>query len=334
MSLTRKSCLALAFPLLLGGCSGGGDAPASSTPKPAASLTPAATATASAVPTVSATPSTDLTPGSGVSPLGGKPLSEAEKEYSNRKLEAKDMGLAGNHAAAIPVFEELLAKNPEDVEVLFYLVRSHGSLEEAPSKKSKAYGYAEQILKIGPGSREAEKARSYINTANLELPENFPYKMDTMVSMGNWVFDPGDTFKTSAEIPFHSTIGARPSPAEQTALWETEASPATAVGIEKLPKGAEVKVLAVKDFLYSLTSWRKPLKVVKDKFDKSMFDVTAMYVEVTSEGPLKGKKGWIVNHVDRYLATDGDGWGAWISNRLKVPRESDLAAETPGAKKR
>ncbi len=329
MNLTRKSCFALAFPLLLGGCSGGGDAPATSTPQPAATATPAATASATASAAPTSTPSADLTPGTRLSPLGGKPLSEAEKEYNNRKLEAKDMGLAGNHAAAIPALEELLAKNPQDVEVLFYLVRSYGSMEEAPNKKSKAYSYAEEILKIGPSSREAEKARSYINTANLELPENFPYKVDTMVSMGNWVFNPGDSFKTTAELPFHSSIGARFGPSDQTVLWETEASPATAVGIEKLPKGTEVKVLSSKDFMYSLSSWRKPLKVVKDQYDKTMFDVTAMYVEVASEGPLKGKKGWIVNHVDRYLATDGDGWGAWISNRLKVPREADLATPTP-----
>lgn len=329
MNLTRQSCLALAFPILLGGCSGGADAPATSTPQPATAVTPAATASAAPAAATSPAPSADLTPGTGVSPLGGKPLSEAEKEYNNRKLEAKDMGLAGNHAAAIPVFEELLTKNPQDIEVLFYLVRSYGSMEETPNKKSKAYGYAQEILKIGPGSREAEKARSYINTANLELPENFPYKVDTMASMGNWVFDPGDSFKTSVETPFHSSMGPRLGGPDQTLLWETEASPATAVGVEKLPKGTELKLLAVKDFMYSLSSWRKPLKVVKDQYDKSMFDVTAMYVEVTSEGPLKGKKGWIVNHVDRYLATDGDGWGAWISNRLKVPRESDLATPAP-----
>jgi hypothetical protein len=332
MSIDRKArvaTLGLLLPLLLGGCSGG-DKPANS-PTPKQTSTPAA---ASASPQASSSPVAEATPDDSFSPLGGKPATEAEKEYYAKKKEAEDLALAQNYEKAKPLFEELHAQSPEDVEVLFYLVLSYGATEEAPSRTSKAYQYAEKVLAVAPESREAGKARSYINTANLELPPKFKYGTDTMVSRGNWVLEQGATYKASADIAFHTSMTGRISQDDQSTLWETEASPATATGAEKLPKGTEVRVLGVKEFLYGLTSWRKPLKAKPDSYDKTMFDVSAMYVEVVSEGPLKGKQGWIVNQVDRYVA-DGpvaegiDPWGAWISNRLNVPREADLATATP-----
>jgi tetratricopeptide (TPR) repeat protein len=261
--------------------------------------------------------------------LGGKPASEAEKEYYTKKKAAEDLALAKNYEEAIPLFEELHAQDPQDVDVMFYLMLSHGSTEQAPNKKSKAFEFAEKILKSAPESREASKARSYVNSANLNIPDKFSYGADTMATQGGWVMTEEALYKTSADFPIHTSMQARLAPPDQAILWETEASPATSSGSEKLPKGTEVKVLSVKDFIYGLTSWRKPVKADPDNYDTTMFDVSAMYVEVTSEGPLKGKKGWIVNHIDRYLGTEGDAWGSWISNRLKVLREADLATESP-----
>lgn len=272
-----------------------------------------------------------MTPEARISPLGGKPASDAEKEYYNKKKQAEDLALAKNYKDAIPVFDELHAQSPEDVEVMFYLMLSHGSTEDAPSKKSKAYEFAQKILDQGPSSREAEKARSYVNSANLTIPEKFKYGTDTMASRGEWVMTEEAVYKTQAELPLHVEMSARLTPNDQSILWETEASPATASGFETLPKGTEVKVLSVKDFIYGLTSWRKKVEANPSQFDTTMFDVSALYVEVTSEGPLKEKKGWIVNHVDRYLGTEGDGWGVWISNRLGILREADLEEASPSS---
>lgn len=337
----RGLCLGLALATFVAGCSGGGDAPASPTNQPAATASPAATAAATPAPDASATPgatpgatgspSAELTPEPGISPLGGRVLSETEKEYFNKKEKAKDLALAKNYEAALPILDELHAHDPEDVDVMFYLLLSHGSSEEIPKKKSKAYEFAEKLLKAAPDSREAGKARSYINSANLSIPDKFKYGDDTMDLRGNWVLAEESTYKIASEAPLHTEMQARGlSPGDQAILWETEASPATNPVTDKLPKGTEVKVMGVKDYLYGLTSWRKKLDA-KPKLDTTIFDVTAMYVEVTSEGPLKGKKGWIVNHVDRYLGSseEGDVWGSWISNRLQIPRETDLETPTP-----
>jgi hypothetical protein len=323
---SRVAVLSLLFPVLVAGCSGGGDAPATPTRQPTASASPQATSSP-----VAATPSPDLTPGTGISPLGGKPATEEEKVFYNKRERAKDLALAKNYPAAIPLLEELHVEKPEDMDTMFYLLLSYGSTEEVPKKNSKAFAMAEAIIKESPESREADKARSYINSANLSIPEKFQYGKDTMLAMGEWVPDQEATYKLTGEAALHTNIQARGlSPSDQTVLWETEASPGTSSVTERLTKGAEVKVLAVKDFLYSLTSWRKKVDAKPAKFDTTMFDVTAMYVEVVSEGPLKGKKGWIVNHIDRYLgATEGDEWGSWISNRLKVERENDLATPAP-----
>ena len=327
----RVACVGLGFPLLLAGCSGG-DAPASPTARPAATGSPAASGSATPTPIASPSPSADLTPDDGISPLGGKPASEAEKEYYTKKKEAEDLALAKNYEKAIPMFEELLKENSGDIEVMFYLMLSYGSTEPAPSKKGKAYEYAQKILAADPDSREAPKARSYVNSANLSIPDKFKYGDDSMEARGGWVLTEEALYKTTADIPLHSDMTARIGTAEQSTLWETEASPATATGAEKLPKGTEVHVLSTKDFLYGLTSWRKPLKQKDPQLDDTIFDVSAMFVEVTSEGPLKGKRGWIVNQVDRYRGVDGAPWGVWISNRLQVAREADIAEAEAAAK--
>lgn len=329
MSIARKSVatyVALVLPLLAGGCSKGEEVSAT----PTAVATVVATATPQVTPTAGPNPETELTPDAFHSPLGGKPATEEEKEYYTRKKEGEDLALARNYAKAIPLFEELLEQQPDDVEVIFYLMLSHGATENAPGKSSKAYPYAEKIVKEHPLSREIDKARAYVNSANLVVPDKFKYGTDTMESKGEWVIDEKPSYKASTDLAFHTSMPARIGPNEQAVLWETEASPATATGVEKLPKGAEVKILAFKEFLHGLTSWRKPVRPKEGEYDNTMFDVTAMYVEVISEGPLLGQKGWVVNHSDRYLGiNEEDPWGVWLSNRLGVPRESDLQTPAP-----
>ena len=318
----RLSCLTLITPLLLVGCSGGGD-------QPTQSATPATSATAppTTAPTVAVAPTASLTPTVALSPLGGKPLSEEEKEYLNKLQSAKDLALAKNYDKAIPLLDELHTSKPDDPDVVFYLMLAHGSTEKAPTKTSKAYEYAQKVLEGSPDSRSSQRARSYVNSSNFSLPADFKYGTDTIGTQGNWILNETATYKTSADMPFHSALPGRLGAQDQAVLWETEASPATATGAEKLPKGTDVKVLTNKNFLHSLTSWRKPIKSDLKVFDDTIFDVAAMYVEVVSDGPLKGKKGWIVNQIDRYRAPSPEGedeWGVWIPNRLKVEREADF----------
>lgn len=327
---TRVRCLAVAVPLLLSGCSGGGSDQPSGTPTPA--KTPAAAVTAAPTAAASVSPSAALTPGDNFSPLGGKPLSEEEKEYLNKLQQAKDLALAKNYEKAVPLLDELHAQKPEDLDVMFYLMLSHGSTEAAPSKTSKAFEYAQKVLAGSPDSREGERARSYINSANFAVPPNFKYGTATIGSGGGWVLNETATYKATVDMPFHSAISGRLSPGDQAVLWETEASPSTATTAEKLAKGTEVKVISTKEFLYGLTSWRKPIKNDFKEFDPTIFDVAAMYIEVTGEGPLKGKKGWVVNQVDRWQAAKPEGedeWGVWITNRLKVDRNADLEPAKP-----
>lgn len=322
---SRLNCIGLMLAWTLGGCSGG-DPAQSPTPTPAVSLSPSVAAS----PATTASPSDEFTPAPGVSPLGGKPLSEEEKEYQLKLKKAEEFTLSRNYEEGIPLLEELHEENPKELATLFYLLLSYGTNEDIPVKDSKAYNYAQKILTLDPNSREAAKARSYVNSANLVLPPGFKYGKDTVGLLGGWVVDPEGIYKAKTDIPFHSSIQARLGSDDQTTLWETEASPSTSTGPETLPKGTEVKVLSIKEFFYSLTSWKKALKGKPDLFDKSMFDVAAMYVEVVSEGPLKEKKGWIVNHAERFVNAEGDEqWGVWISNRLDVPREAELVSETP-----
>lgn len=322
-STIRLAGLGLMLPLMLVGCS-------KDAPVPAATVT--ATTTASGSPTpetiaASASPTADLTPTVNLSPLGGTPATEEEIDFYNRKKEAQDLTLNKNYDKAIPLLEKLHTEAPTDTEVLFNLLMSYGSLEPAPSKKSKAYTYAEQILSHGAGTREAEKARAYINTANLALPETFKYGTDTMEQRGNWVFAPEDVFQVKADIPWHTNLSSL-GPADQVILWDTEASPTTS-SAEKLPKGSKVSIVSTRDFFYSLNSWRKILPPKLAEFDPTIFDISAMYVEVVSDGALKGKKGWIVNQADRYLGKPDAEWGVWIDNRIQVPRDADLAETTP-----
>lgn len=330
MSIKHRICvtsLGILLPLLLAGCSGKKDTPAATpTAQAASSSSPAAGTEQSSTPL--ATPSTDLTPDAKLSPLGGTPATAEEIEIYNRKQEAKDLALNQNFDKAIPLFEQLHSELPDDVEVTFYLLICYGTTEKEPNKKSKAYEYAQAILKTSPNSREAEKANSYINSANFSLPPGFKYGPNSMDVMGEWVIEEDASFKAKIDIPLHTSLSTRLGPAEQAILWESEASPANS-DAEKLPKGTTVKVTKFKEFLYGLNSWRKAIPAKTTAYDTSMFSVSAVYIEVTSDGPIKGTKGWIVNESDRYLGEPEKEWGVWIDNRLGIPRQSEVTNEEP-----
>ena len=151
---SRLNCIGLMLAWTLGGCSGG-DPAQSPTPTPAVSLSPSVAAS----PATTASPSDEFTPAPGVSPLGGKPLSEEEKEYQLKLKKAEEFTLSRNYEEGIPLLEELHKENPKELATLFYLLLSYGTNEDIPVKDSKAYNYAQKILTLDPNSREAAKAR-------------------------------------------------------------------------------------------------------------------------------------------------------------------------------
>ena len=298
----RAACLSLLFPTLLAGC--GEDPDANPTP----------TATVGVV----ATP----TPTASFRPLGGEALSEEEKEYERAHQAAEDLVLRGDYDKAIPKFLELREQRPDDLETSFYLMRAQGSLDKLPSKDSKAYEYAESVLKLGPESKYAGRALAYLVSADFKVPEGFKYGKDTILTSGGFIIDKEATYKVSVDVPFHTELSPRLPREDQATVWQGEVSPARVKAGNTLGKGTEVKILGENIFYYSFKSWEKPLNPKKIKFDDTIFDNNAYYVEVVSDGELKGKKGWMMNHSDRFRDKEAaDPWGSWISNRLKIPRE-------------
>ena len=310
--------LAISVGLALGGCSG--DTP----PEPTASATPEATA---ATPEEAQTPAdpapqAENTPDPNISPLGGKPATEEEKEYYRLQKKAEDLVLAKNYEKAIPLLEQALQQRPEDPENSFYLLLSHGSLEMVPSKGSAAYPYAKKVLEVAPKSNEAARARSYLVGAEFKPPAQYGNK--TFFTLGGFVYEPKVNYKLVADAPLHVNLNARLNKDGKATMWEAEVAPSMVTGTVQLTKGTEVLVLSESHYFHSLTSWRKPLPDQPREFDDSIFEVNAFYVEVVSEGDNKGKKGWMVNQVDRYLSEDReDPFGVWVPDRLGLVREAE-----------
>jgi len=315
--ITKPQMLAASYALtaclFASGCTGD--------PSPDPTPTATATATPNATPTVKASE----TPAPNYSPLGGKPATEAEKEYHNLQVKAKEMVLSRAYEDAIPLLEQAHEQQPDDFENAFYLLLSYGSLELVPSKGSAAYPYAKQVIELAPNSNEAERANAYLIGAEFEVPEDFKYGDKTIAAFGGFVFDPETPYKLTTDAPLHTEVNARLNPSGKTALWEAEVAPEMCPNTVLLEKGTEVAILSESHFFHSLTSWRKPLPPKPDKFDDTMFEIDAFYVEVVSDGDNKGKKGWLVNQVDRYLdETAVDPFGVWIPNRLNLLREVEL----------
>ena len=321
----------IAVGLTLGGCSGDDPAAtptASATPQASASASPDAAPEASATPAATSAPTTGNTPDPNYSPLGGKPATEEEKEYYRLQKKAEDFVLSRNYEKAIPLLEQALQQRPEDPENSFYLLLSHGSLEVVPSKGSAAYPYAKKVVELAPKSNEAGRARAYLVGAEFSIPKDFKYGNKTFYTYGGFIHEPGTAYKLAADAPLHVDLNARLSKEGKAALWEAEIAPQMSSGTVALKKGAEVQILSETHYFHSLTSWRKPLADQPQEYDDSIFEVNAVYVEVVSEGENKGKKGWLVNQMDRYIAKAGDDpWGVWIEDRLGLVREAEANAK-------
>ena len=319
----------IAVGIALGGCSGDDpatDPTASASPKATdtASASPDATPDGTATPEATAAPSTGQSPDPNFSPLGGKPATEEEKEYYRLQKKAEDFVLSRNYEKAIPLLEQALQQRPEDPENAFYLLLSHGSLEMVPSKGSAAYPYAKKVVELSPKSNEAGRARAYLVGAEFTVPKDFKYGDKTFFTYGGFLHDQGTAYKLGADAALHVDLNARLSKEGKATLWEAEIAPQMSTGTVPLKKGTEVQILAETHYFHSLTSWRKPLPAQPQEYDDSIFEVNAFYVEVVSEGENKGKKGWMVNQVDRYIAKEGeDPFGVWIQDRLGLVREAE-----------
>lgn len=320
---TRVIGCGLVTVLTLGGCSGG-DQPA---PTASPSAPTAATATpgvaASATPAATTSPSDSKTPAPHISPLGGKPATEDEIQYHNLQKKGVDLALARNYKEAIPIFEQAMEQQPGDLKNVFYLLLSHGSLEPVPAKGSAAYPYAQKVVELAPRSSEAERARGYLAAAELNIPKDFKYGPHTMASLGGFLFEPDAKYKLVAPTKLHIELGPRLGKSAKSTLWEAEVAPKLSGNFIELKKGTEVTILSEAHYFYSLTGWRTPIKDEPEKYDASIFEVSAFYVEVTSDGDEKGKKGWLINQVDRFISNDRDDpWGVWIPNRLGLERQA------------
>lgn len=301
----------LAASLLFSGCSG--DDPEDN---PTASATP--------TPAVAVTPTAPKTPAPNISPLGGKPATEQEKQYYKLQKKAENLVLAKSYKEAIPLLEQAVEQQPDDVENSFYLLLSHGSLEQVPSKGSAAYPYAKRVVELDPNSNEASRAKAYLVGAELDVAEDFKYGKDTFASKGGFVYDGETAYKLSGKALLHTGLNARLGKDDKATLWEAEVAPEMIDSSTlELEKGTEVAILSETHFFYSLTSWRKPLRAKPEEFDNNIFEINAFYVEVISDGDSKGKKGWLVNQIDRYLNEDApDPWGTWVPDRLGLEREA------------
>ena len=230
--------------------------------------------------------------------------------------------LAKSYEEAIPLLEQAHEQQPDDVENSFYLLLSHGSLEQVPSKGSAAYPYAKKVMELDPGSNEASRARAYLIGSELSIPKDFKYGKNTMAAKGAFVYDPEAAYKLATDAPLHTEIEPRMRRDDDATLWEAEVAPDMVTNTTLLTKGTEVAILSEKRFFYSLTSWRKRLPKEPKEFDNNIFEVNAFYVEVVSEGDNRGKKGWLVNQIDRHIDENAaDQFGVWIPDRLKLERQ-------------
>lgn len=311
----RVASLGLVFPLLLAGC--GNDDPdpaatASGSPTPAPVVTKAPTTQ----PTASNTPDPHF------SPLGGKPATEAEKKYYNAQKKAEDIYLGKDYKAAIPLFDELVKEQPEDAENYFYLMLAHGWTEDRPHKDSDAYKNASKVLELKPGSKHAERATRYQIAAEFNEPgPKHKYKLNTRNAQGGkFEHYPDETYKLAADTPFHTELAKRLDKDGEATLWEGEISPKHHP-TETVPKGQMVRILGEQAYFYSLNSWRKPVRQDMKKYNTNIFDVSVFYVQVVSEGDFKGKEGWMVHHMDRWVDRLGaDPWVVWVSNRVDLSK--------------
>lgn len=295
----------LAGSLAISGCTGGGGADATPTPG-------GETATASATPT----------PTSTFTPFVAETASPEEIAYYNLKKKAEELVLARSFEEALPVLDEASTIQPDDLDVIFLLLLTHGNLETEPVVGSPAYEYAQKLIELKADAKEAERARSYIASAHSE-PEEPKTRVgaDTIAARRGFKPEEGASYELTTDTFLFTGAAQSLGREGKKRLWEMEVYPEGETEMLGIPKGQTMVVLAQDEYYYSKNAWRGPVPENSKKWDSSMYQVGAFYVEITSDGEFKGKRGWIVNQLDRWV-TDEDGkdpWGVWIPNRLLVP---------------
>lgn len=86
--------------------------------------------------------------------------------------EGTDLTLQGKYKQALVPLEKAEKITPDDPEVVQQLFLCYAGMEELPSKKSKAYAYAQRVVELVPEIRAA-KAREYLEgaeTIGLQAP--------------------------------------------------------------------------------------------------------------------------------------------------------------------
>lgn len=315
--------LALCFGLA--GCGGGGGDPA-----PSPSGTAAATATPGTDATPDATPATPVangTPSTAVTPFEAETPSPEEVAYYRLKKKAEDLVLSRAYEEAIPILMEAAETKPQDGEVQFFLMLAHGNLEREPAPDSEAYKYAQKVLEMLPRSNEADKAASYIASAHSEPEvERTTVGSDTLdLFRGQWKIEEGFIYRNQEECYMFTGAAKTLGVDGERRLWQMEVYPEGEPEKVLVPANTPMVIINDTQYPYGKNSWRRPLprKIGPGtEFDRTVYMVAAVYVEITAEGELAKKRGWIVNQMDRWIATrpgEKEPWGVWVENRLKLP---------------
>lgn len=290
---------------------------ATSTPVAPATETPAATAeTGTPEATASGTPAESA---SGT-PTPGETLDPA---FIKLKDEGQAMAMARGYADAVPTLEKALELKSDDPEVHFYLMLSQGHLEETPGPKSEAYKHAKKVLELAPGSTMADRARDYILSAESEPAK--PMKdlaADPIGPPRGWKVKNNAVY--TLEAPVFFIPDKKMNDQLQKELWYVELVPNSVTDKIQLPKGTQYTVQAGTDYYFGKTSWRGGnAKPNPAEFDTNMYEITAFEIEIEN-GPNKGRRGWFVNQMDRFLGVDEKEepvFGVKVGPRLAIGRE-------------
>ncbi|MCA9791886.1 MAG: tetratricopeptide repeat protein [Candidatus Eremiobacteraeota bacterium] len=267
---------------------------------------------------MSATP----TPEAALTPEGPSP-----EEIAFHKLftKAEDLVYARNYEEAKPVLEEIIKQKPDDVEAHFLMLLTLGNEEPEPSTDSEAFKYAARVVELAPKSPHADKARSYIASAHAKtLESRSEVGAETLDKTRGWEIEKGAAYDLKEDTRMFTGAADNLIKSGERRLWEMEVYPEGEEESVLLPKGTKVQILGQSEFLYSKTAWRGPIPKNRKDYDSNMFNVSAFYVAVVSDGDLSGKQGWIINQMDRWITDDPEDkhpWGVWIYNRARVLRK-------------
>lgn len=279
------------------GCSGGPK------PTPTASTTVTATVTASA--TVTATPTASQTPD--------------DKAYLKRRDEAESLVLGKGYEKAIPLLDELLKEKPDDQVVKFYLMLSHGNMEEEPTPKSDAYTYAEQLTGDDVDPNYRERALNYIACANSEPGKPLPdLDIKSIEGGGELQYAKDTAYALNRPIVVYESEVSSATPDVKMKVWFLEVSPDAVPTKLELPKGTKVAVKNSQSFFVPKSCWRGLGRDEQMTFDENVFCISAVSVVVV-DGPLKGKQGWFANQMDRFRGLDEKKvkvWGVKVAPKV------------------